>query len=132
MYLTDVFTVSLHCDPNESFPFFLGHADETEGGTHLNLPLPRGTDWAGYADALDVALERIRAFDPGALVVSLGVDTWDGDPISAFRIRTEDYRTMGRRIGALGLPSVVVMEGGYAVEAIGANVAEFLEGWAEG
>jgi len=128
----DVFTVSLHCDPRESFPFFLGHADETEGGTHLNLPLPRGTDWVRYADALDEALDRVRAFAPGALVVSLGVDTWDGDPISAFRIRTGDYRAMGRRIGALGLPSVVVMEGGYAIEAIGANVAEFLEGWAEG
>jgi acetoin utilization deacetylase AcuC-like enzyme len=127
----DVFTVSLHCDPKQSFPFFLGHADETEGGTHLNLPMPKGTDWARYADALDQALGRIRDYGAGALVISLGVDTWDGDPISGFRIRTGDYGPMGRRIGALGLPSVIVMEGGYAVEAIGANVAGFLEGFAE-
>lgn len=129
---TDVFTVSLHADPSFCFPFFLGHADETEGGTHLNLPLPRGTDWARYAPALEIALAAIESQRPGALVVSLGVDTWNGDPISSFRLETPDYRRMARRIGALGLPTVIVMEGGYAVESIGANVAEFLEGLLEG
>lgn len=128
----DVFTVSLHADPSFCFPFFLGHADETEGGTHLNLPLPRGTDWTRYAPALDTALAAIEARSPGALVVSLGVDTWNGDPISSFRLETPDYRHMARRIGGLGLPTVIVMEGGYAVESIGANVAEFLEGLLEG
>lgn len=126
----DVFTVSLHADPAYSFPFFLGHADETEGGTHLNLPLPRGTDWSRYLPALETALARIEEQDPGALVVSLGVDTWDGDPISHFKLQTADYRRMGQRIGALDLPTVIVMEGGYAVESIGDNVAEFLEGFA--
>lgn len=127
----DVFTTSLHADPSYSFPFFLGHADETEGGTHLNVPLPRGTDWARYAPALDSVLARIEHEDPGALVVSLGVDTWRGDPICSFALETPDYRRMGRRIGTLGLPTVIVMEGGYAVESLGDNVAEFLEGFAE-
>lgn len=127
----DVFTVSLHADPSFTFPFFLGHADETEGDTHLNVPLPRGTDWARYASALDGALARIARENPGALVVSLGVDTWDGDPICSFKLQTADYRRMGRRIGALGLPTVIVMEGGYAVESLGPNVAEFLAGFEE-
>jgi len=127
----DVFTVSLHADPSFSFPFFLGHADETEGGTHMNIPLPRGTDWLSYSAALETALARIERQDPGALVVSLGVDTWEGDPICSFALKTTDYRRIGRRIGALGLPTVIVMEGGYAVESLGANVAEFLEGFAE-
>jgi acetoin utilization deacetylase AcuC-like enzyme len=125
-----VFTVSLHADPAYCFPFFLGHADETESGTHLNLPLPKGTDWSRYLPALETALERIEEQDPGALVISLGVDTWDGDPISSFKLQTADYRRMARRIGALRLPTVIVMEGGYAVESIGDNVAEFLEGFA--
>jgi acetoin utilization deacetylase AcuC-like enzyme len=127
----DVFTASLHADPSYSFPFFLGHADETEQGTHLNLPLPRGTDWARYAPALDSAIGRIAQFEPGALVLSLGVDTWDGDPICSFKLQTADYRRMGRRIGAMRLPTVIVMEGGYAVGSLGANVAEFLEGFTE-
>jgi acetoin utilization deacetylase AcuC-like enzyme len=92
--------------------------------------LPRGTDWARYAPALDGVLTRIAAMEPGALVVSLGVDTWRGDPICSFALETPDYRRMGRRIGALGLPTVIVMEGGYAVESLGDNVAEFLEGFA--
>lgn len=128
----DVYTVSLHADPSFSFPFFLGHADETEGGTHLNVPLPRGTDWARYAPALNRALERIASEDPGALVVSLGVDTWDGDPICSFALQTGDYRRMGRLIGRFGLPTVIVMEGGYALESLGANVAAFLEGFVGG
>ena len=125
----DVFTVSLHADPSFSYPFFLGYADETEGGTHLNVPLPRGTDWARYAPALDGALARIARTEPGALVVSLGVDTWDGDPICSFKLRTADYRPMGRRIAGLALPTVIVMEGGYALASLGPNVAEFLEGF---
>jgi acetoin utilization deacetylase AcuC-like enzyme len=127
----DVCTVSLHADPRHAFPYFLGHADETEGGTHLNLPLPLGTDWPAYAAALETALGWIEGQAPGALVISLGVDTWKGDPISGFALETADYRRMGGRIGRLGLPAVVVMEGGYALESLGANVAEFLEGFAE-
>ncbi|MEJ2522582.1 MAG: histone deacetylase family protein [Gammaproteobacteria bacterium] len=128
----DVLTVSVHCDPRQAFPFFLGHGDETEGGTHLNLPLPKGTDWRGYEPALETALARIADFSPEALVVSLGVDTWEGDPISGFRLTTADFRRMGRRIGSGAPPTVIVMEGGYGLEAIGANVAGFLEGFAEG
>jgi acetoin utilization deacetylase AcuC-like enzyme len=128
----DVFTASLHADPAHTFPFFLGHADETEGGTNLNIPLPLGTTWAGYAPALEVAISRLEEQDPGALVVSLGVDTWDGDPICSFALQTSDYRRMGKRIGRLGYPTVIVMEGGYAIESLGRNVAEFLEGFAEG
>ena len=62
------------------------------------------------------------------LIVSYGADTYEGDPISHFKLKTGDYAPMARRIASLGLPTVVVMEGGYAVEALGANVAEFLGG----
>ena len=129
----DVLFVSIHADPVMDYPFFWGHADETgdgdgEGAT-LNLPLPRGTDFAAYLSALDVALERIAAFSPGLLVVSYGADTYAGDPISHFRLERSDYLTLGARIAGLGLPTAIVMEGGYAVDALGANVASFLEGF---
>jgi len=35
---------------------------------------------------------------------------------------------IARRIAALNLPSLVVMEGGYAVDALGANAVSFLGG----
>ncbi|HYI49925.1 MAG TPA: histone deacetylase family protein [Allosphingosinicella sp.] len=128
----DVLFVSLHADPKTDYPYFWGHADETgegEGeGATLNLPLQRGTDLAAYLPALDTALARIAAFAPDLLVVSYGADTYAGDPISHFRLETRDYTALGRRIAGLGLPVLAVMEGGYAIDALGANVASFLEG----
>jgi acetoin utilization deacetylase AcuC-like enzyme len=129
----DVLFVSIHADPASDYPFFWGHADESgegEGeGATLNLPLPRGTDMAGYAPALERALERIESFAPDLLVCSYGADTFEGDPISHFALRTGDYQAIARRIAGLSLPTVIVMEGGYAVEALGANVAGFLSGF---
>jgi acetoin utilization deacetylase AcuC-like enzyme len=128
----EVFFASLHADPRIDFPFFWGHADERgegEGeGATLNLPLPRGTGIRDYEAALDRALEAIAGFGAELLVCSFGADTFADDPISFFELETADYRPVARRIASLGLPTLVVMEGGYAVDALGANVASFLEG----
>jgi acetoin utilization deacetylase AcuC-like enzyme len=130
----DVPFVSIHGDPETEYPFFLGHADERgagpgEGCNH-NFPLPRGTDWTRYSATLDEALRRIDAHAPQALVVSLGVDIFEGDPISSFRLGAGDFPKLGTRIAALGLPTVLVQEGGYAVAEIGDNVAAVLEAFA--
>jgi len=129
----DVLYVSIHADPVMDYPYFWGHADERgsgagEGAT-LNLPLPRGTDWSVYLPALTQALDAVEKHAPDLLIVSYGADTYEGDPISYFKLRTSDYAPLARRIGSLNLPTVVVMEGGYAVDALGANVAEFLSGF---
>ena len=129
----DVFYASVHADPKRDYPFYWGHADETgEGaglGTTLNLPLPHGTSRDAFRAAQARALERIAAFDPGLLVVSFGADTWEGDPISQFALTTPDYAVLAGDIAARGWPSVIVMEGGYAVDALGHNVASFLSGF---
>ena len=129
-----VLFASIHADPATDYPFFWGHADERgEGageGATLNLPLPRGTGWADYAPALETALQAVADHGATLLVVSYGADTFAGDPISQFRIETAEYTAMGRAIGALGLPTVIAMEGGYAVDALGGNVAAFLAGFA--
>jgi acetoin utilization deacetylase AcuC-like enzyme len=129
----DVFFASIHADPRTDYPFYWGHADEAgEGageGATLNLPLPRGTGWADYEPALDTALERIAAWGADLTVVSYGADTFAGDPISFFGIETADYREMAQRIAGLALPTLIVMEGGYAVDQLGANVASFLSGF---
>ena len=129
----DVLFASIHADPATDYPFFWGHAEEcgeAEGeGTTLNLPLPRGTQWSGYAPALAQALDWIEKHAPDLLIVSYGADTHEDDPISLFKLKTADYAPMGRRIASLGLPTLIVMEGGYAVDALGANVAAFLSGF---
>ena len=129
----DVIYASIHADPATDYPFFWGHADETgEGagkGANLNLPLRRGARWQDYQPALTMALDWIGRHEPQLLVVSYGADTHEADPISHFKLATEDYARMGCEIAALGLPTVIVMEGGYAVEALGDNVAAFLSGF---
>ena len=129
----DVFFASVHGDPLTEYPFFLGHADERGvgkgAGCNLNLPLPAGTDADVWLQSLAVALKSIEAFKPDALVVSLGVDTFEGDPISHFKLKTSDYPRVGRAISALKLPTLFVMEGGYAVAEIGENVAGVLLGF---
>jgi acetoin utilization deacetylase AcuC-like enzyme len=129
----DVAFASIHADPATDYPFFWGRPDETgegEGeGANLNLPLSRGTTWPQYERALAGAMEWVAGLGPDFLIVSFGADTWGGDPISHFRLETTDYRSIGRRIASAGFPALLLMEGGYAVEALGANVAEFLSGF---
>lgn len=129
----DVFYASIHADPATDYPFFWGHADEIgedEGrSATLNLPLPHGTRLDAFRAAQAAALEAITRFAPDLLVLSFGADTWEGDPISHFALSTADYAVLARDIAACGWPTVIVMEGGYAVDALGANVASFLSGF---
>lgn len=132
----DVFFASLHGDPAHEFPYFMGYADETgtgagEGFT-ANYPLLPGTTFSLWLEALDAALNRITTFAPDALVISLGVDTFEADPISSFKLTSDDFATYGRRLGALNVPTVYCMEGGYAVEEIGLNTVNVLTGHLDG
>ncbi len=129
----DVLFVSIHGTPETEYPYFLGWADERgagagEGFTH-NFPVPRETAWAEYGRTLDAALDVVARYAPDALVVSLGVDTFEGDPISPIALRGEDFPLLGQRIAALRSPTVIVQEGGYAVADIGANVVGVLAGF---
>jgi len=129
----DVFFASLHGHPEQEFPFFLGYEDETgEGkgeGCNANYPMHWGTGFGPWSGALEDACRRIAGYGAEALVISLGVDTFKEDPISQFTLESPDYVTIGARIAALGLPTLFVMEGGYAVEAIGVNAVNVLTGF---
>ena len=131
----DVLFASLHGDPDVTFPYFSGYTDETgEGvgeGFTINYPLPPGTSVATWMAALDEALAHIHRAECELLVVSLGVDIFEGDPISAFTFQHVDFIALGQRLAAAGLPCVFLMEGGYAVEDIGVNVVNVLQGFEE-
>lgn len=130
---SDVLTVSLHADPVRFYPFFWGHAAERgrgEGlGYNLNLPLPRGSGDKDYLAELDRALTRIEAFAPGALVVALGLDAHESDPLKGLAITTPGFGKIASRIAALELPTLLVQEGGYLSNDLGANLISFLEGF---
>src|SRR5512133_2542729 len=128
----EVLYVSLHGDPAAHYPHFTGAADEVgQGpgrGTTRNLPLPDGTGDDAYLDALAEAMALVAAFDPATLVVSAGFDTFAGDPIGAFAVTTGGFRRIGAALAAAGRPTLLVQEGGYAVDALGANAVALLEG----
>jgi acetoin utilization deacetylase AcuC-like enzyme len=131
----DVLFASIHADPSFAYPHFLGFADERgEGGgeeANINYPLPMFTDWNAYSQSLDAALSRVAKFGADVLLVSLGLDTFENDPISKFKLRNEDYLRMGERIAAFGKPTLFVFEGGYNLDALGEITANVLEGFAQ-
>jgi len=130
---SDVLFCSLHGDPREAFPHFLGYADEKGAGDgdgfNVNIPMGRGTPYSEWASALDSALAKIKHYAPDALVVSLGVDTFESDPISFFKLKSDDFTHYGARIATLALPTLFIMEGGYAVKEIGINAVNVLTGF---
>jgi acetoin utilization deacetylase AcuC-like enzyme len=75
---------------------------------------------------LGIACESIAAFAPSMVIVSLGLDTYWNDPISDLALTTDGYRRCGEVVKQLGLPTVVLQEGGYDIEAIGRNAHAWL------
>ena len=132
----DVLCVSIHADPSGYYPFFWGHADEhgeDDGkGFNFNLPLPVGTTDDVYMATLAKALDAIRSFEPGGLVVALGLDAHEKDPLQGMGLTTGCFSAIAAAIAALDLPTVLVQEGGYPTDALGANLASFLAGYEGG
>jgi acetoin utilization deacetylase AcuC-like enzyme len=132
----DVLFCSLHGAPEDTFPYFLGFKDEMGRGKgegfNINYPMPPGTKYDVWGAALDAACRKIKAYKPDVLLVSLGVDTYKDDPISSFKLTSPDFITYGARIAKLKLPTLFVMEGGYAIDAIGINAVNVIEGFENG
>jgi acetoin utilization deacetylase AcuC-like enzyme len=129
----DVLYVSLHADPSRAYPYFSGYATERGSGdgegSNLNFPLPARTAVDQYATSLHQGLEAVTAFAPDApLILSLGFDTFERDPIGDLALRTADYHELGAMVAATGSRVVALQEGGYALGAIGANARAFLRG----
>jgi acetoin utilization deacetylase AcuC-like enzyme len=119
----EVLYVSLHGSPDHLFPYFTGFGEEVgEGpgrGTTRNLPLARGTGDEAYLDALAIAAEEIDRFHPATIVVSLGFDAFQDDPIGSLGLTPDGYRGIGATIAGLGRPTLLLQEGGYAVDRLG-------------
>ena len=128
----DVLYVSLHAHPERAYPHFAGWPEERGTGrgtgTTLNLPLSAGCDVSTYLGHLDRALEEVARFGASVLVVSLGLDTYEGDPLSDLAIDKSAYPLIGRRVGEAGQRIVVVQEGGYDIPTLGGNATAFLRG----
>jgi acetoin utilization deacetylase AcuC-like enzyme len=128
----DVHYVSVHGDPAGLYPWFAGYSDETGAGSglgwNLNLPLPPGTGDSAFTAAVGQGLDAIASRRPAALIVSVGFDAQQGDPSANLAVSAAGFETVGRQVAALGLPTVLIQEGGYLVERLAANLTAFLAG----
>ncbi|HDP80910.1 MAG TPA: histone deacetylase family protein, partial [Spirochaetes bacterium] len=128
----DVLTVSIHGHPKFAYPYFNGFREEQGAGAgrgyNINYPLPEEVDGAQYGAVLEKALQRIGRFKPSFMVVALGLDTARGDPTGTWSLRPADFERNGRLIGGLGVPVLVVQEGGYRIRSLGANARCFFKG----
>jgi len=129
----DVFTCSIHGDPNHEYPYFWGYKNElgtgAGEGANLNLPLKLGTGDDGYVGALDTAIRAIRRFRPAFVIIGAGFDTHADDPIGGLKLSTECYREIGRRLAAIEAPVLICQEGGYNLDVLGTCVHELLTGF---
>ena len=132
----DVFTCSIHGDPDVEYPYFWGYSNEKgEGdgkGANLNLALPLKSGDSVYPGALDKALEAIGHFKPDFLIIGAGFDTYKNDPIGGFLLTSAVYKTIGAKIASLGFPTLICQEGGYHIRFLGAFVSQFLKGFMSG
>ncbi|MGH7554134.1 MAG: histone deacetylase family protein, partial [Longimicrobiales bacterium] len=128
----DVLTLSIHGDPSIAYPFFSGFADERGEGDgfsfNVNFPLPERVDGERYRRALRRALREVERYRPDYLVVALGLDPAKNDPTGSWSLSAHDFEQNGKLIGGLGLPTVVVQEGGYRTASLGVNARRFLHG----
>ncbi len=129
----DVLTVSIHADPAHLYPFFWGHAEErgeaAGEGYNLNLPLAHGSGDDVFMAALEKAATRIRMFTPDALVLALGLDASEHDPYKALAVTTHGFERIGAAVARIGLPTVIIQEGGYLSPILGDNLAATLKGF---
>jgi acetoin utilization deacetylase AcuC-like enzyme/ribosomal protein S18 acetylase RimI-like enzyme len=128
----DVLTVSIHGHPSFAYPYFSGFAEEDgEGsgrGANVNFPLAESVTAEKWHRTLSRAVKHIERFDPAYLVVALGLDTAKGDPTGSWPLEADDFFEMGRRLAAIGRPTVVVQEGGYRTRSVGVHARRFFEG----
>lgn len=128
----DVVYVSVHGDPTNFYPAVAGFADETGHGAgegfNLNLPMPHGSPESVFFDRLDQALAAIGDYRPDAMVFSLGFDIYKDDAQSQVAVSSEGFHRLGQAVARLGLPTVVVQEGGYHLPTLGLNTRQFFSG----
>ena len=131
----DIITVSVHGDPDTTYPWFVGRADErgigAGCGCNLNLPLAKGSDDTTWLNAVDEALFAVRRAHVDALVLGLGFDAYAGEPLAVFGVTADGFARAGALTRALGIPTAIVQEGGYAVDALGGLLSAFLNGFGE-
>jgi len=128
----DMLTVSIHADVDSFYPFFWGFAHERGAGAglgyNLNLPLAPGSSDDKYLVTLAKAMDQISIFGANVIVVALGLDAYENDPLKGLSITTAGFAKIATTIAQCGMPLLMVQEGGYLSPELGENLQSFFSG----
>ena len=129
---SDVLTISIHGHPSFTYPYFSGFISEKGRGAgrgyNVNIPLSENVGGEQYQRTIEKALDRVVRFRPRFLIIALGLDTAKEDPTGTWSLEAKDFEAIGRMIGSLHFPTLVVQEGGYDTRVLGTNVRHFFNG----
>lgn len=128
----DVLYVSVHGDPTNFYPVVTGHEDERGAGAgrgyNINLPMPHGSSEQDFFDRVEQSLAAIRLYAPDAVVLTLGFDIYKDDPQAKVAVTSPGFHRLGQAVASLGLPTLVVQEGGYHLDSLQENTRQFFSG----
>ena len=120
----------MHTDPTTYYPYFSGYADERgegEGlGANINVPLALGSGDEAFLEACRTLVKAVRTHNSEVLVVSAGWDAHRDDPLSLLDVSTDAFARVGELLADLRLPTLIVQEGGYSLEACESAAAAFI------
>jgi len=126
---SDIMTISVHANPENFYPVVTGFEDETGAGagagSNRNFPVPHGASEEDFFEHVDRAIEAAREFAADAMVFAHGFDIYVEDPQSPIAVGAEGFGRLGERIAALGLPTVIIQEGGYHLDTLESNARRF-------
>ena len=108
------------------YPYYPGSGSEKERGKFnniKNIPLPAGTGSEEYLNAFEYALKKLEDFRPEFILISAGFDAHEADPLAQFKLKTEDYYLITKRILDISKKFcngnvVSILEGGYDLKAL--------------
>ncbi len=128
----DILYVSVHGDTTNFYPVVTGFENERGAGAgygyNINLPMAHGSNERTFFDYVGQALTAVRLFEPEALVIPLGFDTYKDDPQAKVSVTSEGFNRLGQELAGLNLPTLMVQEGGYYLEGLAENLRQFFKG----
>jgi acetoin utilization deacetylase AcuC-like enzyme len=113
-------------------PFYPYSGTESPASNMVNVPLPAGAGSKQFRDAVTQHwLPALEEFEPELVLFSAGFDAHIEDEMAMLQLRDADYRWVTERIKEVadrhaGGRIVSMLEGGYALSALGRSVVQHI------
>jgi len=125
---------STHQYPHYPGTGWMDEVGKGEGiGYNINVPLPAGTDDAGFVAAFEeILLPAALEFSPDIVLISAGFDACAGDGLAGMKMSTEGFAVLASIVKSIAKEScngklAAVLEGGYNILLLPESIASVPE-----